>query len=287
MKKTVGVIGNGFVGETIAFAFSPTSEVKVYDVNPLKTTHTLNEVMEQEFIFICLPTPMSTDGSQDLSFIENFFESVSPKEETIFIIKSTVLPGTTNQLIEKYGYNIIFSPEFLTERTAKLDMLTQARIIFGGDEKLTKKVEVLFNDRFMNRHIIHMDSKTAEFVKYMNNTFFAAKVSLMNEYYRLATNIGIDWDKALYGFASDGRIGDSHLHVPGPDGKLGFGGTCFPKDINALITMSNEAGCSMNILESAWKTNLEVRPDDAGYISEIVRIQMYSASTINGQPIWT
>lgn len=261
MKKTVGVIGNGFVGETIAFAFSPTSEVKVYDVNPLKTTHTLNEVMEQEFIFICLPTPMSTDGSQDLSFIENFFESVSPKEETIFIIKSTVLPGTTNQLIEKYGYNIIFSPEFLTERTAKLDMLTQARIIFGGDEKLTKKVEVLFNDRFMNRHIIHMDSKTAEFVKYMNNTFFATKVSLMNEYYRLATNIGIDWDKALYGFASDGRIGDSHLHVPGPDGKLGFGGTCFPKDINALITMSNEAGCSMNILESAWKTNLEVRPE--------------------------
>ena len=261
MKKTVGVIGNGFVGETIAFAFSPTSEVKVYDVNPLKTTHTLNEVMEQEFIFICLPTPMSTDGSQDLSFIENFFESVSPKEETIFIIKSTVLPGTTNQLIEKYGYNIIFSPEFLTERTAKLDMLTQARIIFGGDDKLTKKVEVLFNDRFMNRHIIHMDSKTAEFVKYMNNTFFAAKVSLMNEYYRLATNIGIDWDKALYGFASDGRIGDSHLHVPGPDGKLGFGGTCFPKDINALITMSNEAGCSMNILESAWKTNLEVRPE--------------------------
>lgn len=261
MKKTVGVIGNGFVGETIAFAFSPTSEVKVYDINPLKTTHTLNEVMEQEFIFICLPTPMSTDGSQDLSFIENFFESVSPKEDTIFIIKSTVLPGTTNQLIEKYSYNIIFSPEFLTERTAKLDMLTQARIIFGGDEKLTKKVEVLFNDRFMNRHIIHMDSKTAEFVKYMNNTFFAAKVSLMNEYYRLATNIGIDWDKALYGFASDGRIGDSHLHVPGPDGKLGFGGTCFPKDINALITMANEVGCSMNILEATWKTNLEVRPE--------------------------
>jgi UDPglucose 6-dehydrogenase len=261
MKKTVGIIGNGFVGETIAFAFSPTSEVKVYDVNPLKTTHSLNEVMEQEFIFICLPTPMSTDGSQDLSFIKNFFESVSPKKDTVFIIKSTVLPGTTDQLIKKYGYNIIFSPEFLTERTAKLDMLTQARIIFGGDKKLTKKVEVLFNDRFMNRNIIHMDSKTAEFVKYMNNTFFAVKVGLMNEYYRLATNIGIDWDKALYGFVSDGRIGDSHLHVPGPDGKLGFGGTCFPKDINALITMSNEAGCSMNILEATWKTNLEVRPE--------------------------
>jgi UDPglucose 6-dehydrogenase len=261
MKKTVGIIGNGFVGETIAFAFSPTSDVKVYDINPLKSTHTLEETINQEFIFICLPTPMQNDGSQDLSFIEKFFESITPKQDSIFIIKSTVLPGTTNTLIDKFGYNIIFSPEFLTERTAKLDMLTQSRIIFGGDEKLTKKVEELFNDRFMNRHIIHMESKTAEFVKYMNNTFFAAKVGLMNEYYRLATNIGIDWDKALYGFASDGRIGDSHLHVPGPDGKLGFGGTCFPKDINALITMSKNVGCSMNILEATWKTNLEVRPE--------------------------
>jgi UDPglucose 6-dehydrogenase len=261
MVKTVGVVGNGFVGETIAFAFSPTSNVKIYDVNPLKTTNTLEEVMGQEFIFVCLPTPMLSDGSQDISFIEDFFGNVIYNENTVFIIKSTVLPGTTESLIKKYGHNIVFSPEFLTERTAKLDMLTQARIILGGEPSLTKRVEELFNDRFMNRHIIHTDSKTAEFVKYMNNTFFAAKVSLMNEYYRLSQLIGVNWDDALYGFASDGRIGDSHLHVPGPDGKLGFGGTCFPKDINALITMAKEVGCNMNVLESAWKTNLEVRPE--------------------------
>jgi UDPglucose 6-dehydrogenase len=261
MVKTVGVVGNGFVGETIAFAFSPTSNVKIYDVNPLKTTHTLEEVMGQEFIFVCLPTPMLSDGSQDISFIEDFFGNVIYNENTVFIIKSTVLPGTTESLIKKYGHNIVFSPEFLTERTAKLDMLTQSRIILGGEPSLTKRVEELFNDRFMNRHIIHTDSKTAEFVKYMNNTFFAAKVSLMNEYYRLSQLIGVNWDDALYGFASDGRIGDSHLHVPGPDGKLGFGGTCFPKDINALITMAKEVGCNMNVLESAWRTNLEVRPE--------------------------
>lgn len=261
MKKTVGVVGNGFVGESISFAFSPTSEVKIYDINPLKSLNTLDEVMNQEFIFVCLPTPMSVDGSQDISYIEDFFGNVIYDESRIFIIKSTVLPGTTENLIKKYGHNIIFSPEFLTERTAKLDMLTQARIILGGDNKLTKRVEELFNDRFMNRHIIHTDSKTAEFVKYMNNTFFAAKVSLMNEYYRLSKLIGVDWEKALYGFASDGRIGDSHLHVPGPDGKLGFGGTCFPKDINALISMASEVGCNMNVLEAAWKTNLEVRPE--------------------------
>ena len=95
----------------------------------------------------------------------------------------------------------------------------------------------------------------------MNNTFFATKVSLMNEYHRLANLVGVNWDDAMYGFSSDGRIGDSHLHVPGPDGKLGFGGTCFPKDINALISMANDVGVNMNVLGAAWKTNLEVRPE--------------------------
>ena len=256
----VGIIGNGFVGESQAFAFSPTNEIRIYDVDPLKSTHTKKETHNSDFIFVCVPTPMDMDGNQDLSYIERVFED--SKEGPIYIIKSTILPGTTENIQKKYPHlNIIFSPEFLTERTAKLDMLTQARIIFGGDRELTNKVEELFSKRFMNRHFIHTDSKTAEFIKYMNNTFFATKVSLMNEYYRLANLVGINWDDALYGFASDGRVGDSHLHVPGPDGKVGFGGTCFPKDINALINMSKEVGVNMNVLEAAWKTNLEIRPE--------------------------
>jgi UDPglucose 6-dehydrogenase len=261
MKKTVAIIGNGFVGESQAFAFSPTADVRVYDIDPLKATHTLEEALEQEFIFVSLPTPMKLDGSQDISYIEKFFESITPKKDTIFIIKSTVLPGTTKGLVQRYGYNVVFSPEFLTERTAKLDMLTQARIILGGDPQLTKRVEELFTDRFKNKHIIHTDSTTAEYIKYMNNTFFATKVAVMNEFYRLALEIGVNWDDALYGFASDGRIGDSHLHVPGPDGKMGYGGTCFPKDVNALITFAKEVGVNMNTIEGGWKTNLEVRPE--------------------------
>jgi UDPglucose 6-dehydrogenase len=262
MKKTVGVIGNGFVGESIAFSFSPTSDVKIYDINPLKTTHTLSEVLDQEFIFICLPTPMKENGEQDLSIIKNFFNNINHKSESIFIIKSTVLPGTTINLINEFNLDIVFSPEFLTERTAKLDMLTQSRIIIGGDNILIKRVKELFEDRFMNKNIILTDSTTAEFVKYMNNTYFATKISLINEYYRLSKYLGVDWETAKFGFVSDGRIADSHLHVPGPDGKVGFGGTCFPKDINALITMGRECGTPMNTLEGAWKTNLEVRPEE-------------------------
>jgi len=261
-KKKVGIIGNGFVGEAQAFAFSPIADVRIYDIDHLKATHTLEETLEQEFIFVCLPTPMRMDGTQDLSFIENFFGTISPSVDQIFIIKSTVLPGTTELMGDKYpDFAIIFSPEFLTERTAKLDMLTQARIILGGDHKLTERVKSLFEDRFMNRNFILTDSKTAEYTKYMNNTFFATKVSIMNEFYRLGNEIGVNWEDALNGFASDGRIGDSHLHVPGPDGSLGYGGTCFPKDVNAILKFAESNGLKMNSIEGGWKTNLEVRPE--------------------------
>jgi len=259
-RYRVGIIGNGFVGESIAFAFSPVSDVKIYDIDPLKSTHTLDEVNNSDFVFVCVPTPMKEGGEQDISYVESVFKNCTPNP--IYILKSTVLPGTTKRLqSQNPNLKIVFSPEFLTERTAKLDMLTQARIIFGGDIKLTKELEKLFSIRFMNRHYIHTDSITAELIKYMNNSFFATKVSIMNEFYRLSTALGANWNDALYGFASDGRIGDSHLHVPGPDGKLGYGGTCFPKDVNAIIKMAKNLGVPLNTIEGGWKTNLEVRPD--------------------------
>lgn len=259
-KYKVGVIGHGFVGESISFAFSPVAEIRIYDVDPLKSTHTLDEVNECDFVFVCVPTPMDKEYEQDISFIEDVFSK--SVHGPIYIIKSTVLPGTTNRLENEYpDRKIIFSPEFLTERTAKLDMLTQARIILGGRKEFTEKVEKLFTQRFMNRHIIHTDSITAEYVKYMNNTYFATKVSIMNEFYRLAKRIGVNWEDALYGFSSDGRIGDSHLHVPGPDGKLGYGGTCFPKDVNAFVNFARQKGNNLNTVEGGWKTNLEVRPE--------------------------
>ena len=256
----LGVIGHGYVGESQSFAFSPSFDVRVYDKDSLKSTHSLNEVLDSDFIFVCVPTPMKKDGSQDLSFVESFFKTA--KDGPIYIIKSTIIPGTTNLLNEKFkNLKIIFSPEFLTERTAKLDILTQTRIILGGDKVLTGKVRKIYDIRFKNKTIIETDSLTAEYIKYMNNTFFASKVSIMNEFYRLANHLGVDWEKALYGFVSDQRIGDSHLNVPGPDGKLGFGGTCFPKDINAFISFAKKNNVNMNVLEAAWKTNLEVRPE--------------------------
>jgi UDPglucose 6-dehydrogenase len=261
-KFKVGVIGNGFVGESQAYAFSPVADVKIFDVNPVKATHTLLEVLSQDFIFVALPTPMKENGEQDISYIENFFSNIGLyNTDAVFILKSTVLPGTTKQLIDKHKFNIVFCPEFLTEKTAKLDMLTQSRIVIGGNAQHTEKVLELFKARFGQKHYILTDSTTAEYIKYMANTFLAVKVSVVNEFYRMSEALGADWNKALEGFVSDPRIGNSHTQVPGHDGKLGFGGTCFPKDINALITMGKELNVDMNTLEAAWKTNLEVRPE--------------------------
>lgn len=256
----VGIIGNGFVGEAQAFAFSPTADIYIYDIDPNKANATLEQVYECDFVFVAVPTPMFADGTQDISYIEDVFSKAKPGPT--YIIKSTVLPGTTNKLIEQFPkLDIIFNPEFLTQRTAKLDMLTQARIIFGGDEMLTGRVEELFTQRFMNRNIIHTDSTTAELIKYMNNSFFATKVSIMNEYKRLSDALGANWEDALYGFASDCRIGDSHLHVPGPDGKAGYGGVCFPKDVNAIASLARNLDAPLHTVEAGWKTNLEVRPE--------------------------
>ena len=98
-------------------------------------------------------------------------------------------------------------------------------------------------------------------IKYMNNCFFATKVSFMNEMKLVSDAIGADWEMSQAGFAADQRVGDSHLDVPGPDGKLGFGGSCFPKDINALITFSDQLGIDIPTVKGAWETNLNVRPE--------------------------
>ena len=259
MSKTkVGIIGNGFVGEAISFAFSTVAEIYVFDTDPSRSLNEIESIHNCDFVFVCVPTPMYEDGSQDLSYVESVF--LKATDIPIYILKSTVLPGTTESLTKKYpNFKIIFSPEFLTERTAKLDMLTQSRIILGGELSLTEKVKTLFNQRFKIKNIIQTDSKTAELTKYMNNTFFATKVSIMNEFKLLCDKIGANWEDALSGFVSDGRIGDSHLDVPGHDGKLGYGGTCFPKDVNALLSFSKKYNIQLNSIAGGWVTNLKVR----------------------------
>ncbi len=267
----IGVVGNGFVGSAVQFGFSPSTgcdyEVRVYDKDPSKSVDSIEEtVNESEFIFLSVPTPSNKDGSMNLDIVEQALQDISDVNKyqgNIVLLRSTVTPGTTRKLQDKYpNLRIVFNPEFLTERNAKYDFINQARIIIGGDEVYSKQVGDLYRLRFgESQPIIETNWETAELIKYMSNCFFTTKISFMNEMYQIAEKCGVDWGVALDGFFRDGRVGHSHMNVPGPDGKFGFGGSCFPKDIQAMINFGESLGLNMNTLKGAWNTNLEVRPE--------------------------
>lgn len=262
----VGIIGNGFVGSAMAAGFALHAKVRVYDADQSKAVDSFEDVVNKsEYIFLCLPTPMNkSDNSKiDLSIIDSVLSDIDklkPAGDKIIVIKSTVVPGTTDKFAAKYpNLSIAFNPEFLTERTANLDFINAARIVLGGEQKLVDSLERLYRARFPYTKIIKTDSKSAEFIKYFANCFFATKVSFMNEMLQASEKFGCNWNDVMNGVMSDGRIGNSHTDVPGHDGSRGFGGKCFPKDINAFINFFKDIGVQPTILEAAWQKNLEVR----------------------------
>ena len=278
IKQKIGVIGNGFVGGAVKFGFSPQTgcdaEVRVHDKNPDKSTHTLEETVNQsDFIYLSVPTPANKDGSINLDIIDgalNDIDKVHTREkDNAILIRSTVIPGTTWNLQTKYPQlNILFNPEFLTERSANFDFINQNRFIVGNSGKQMNQMKSeefveLIKDRFGDCiAVMETSYETAELIKYMNNCFFATKVSFMNEMYQIAEKIDANWEEAVSGFVSDGRIGHSHLGVPGHDGKFGFGGSCFPKDIQAMIDFAETFGLNPSVLKGVWEKNLEVRPEE-------------------------
>jgi len=264
----IGIIGNGFVGSAILHGFIlHVDNIMIYDTDPRRSTHTMEDLVSQsDVIFICVPTPMFESGECDLSIVESVVCEISKNrliDEKVIVIKSTVVPGTVESLASKYPeMNFVFNPEFLTERAARLDFINTSRIVLGSNKvKASDIVEDLYRLRFPYTSIIKTDFGTAQLIKYMANCFFATKVSFMNEMYQVCKAINGDWNKALEGFITDGRIGNSHIDVPGHDGDMGFGGKCFPKDLNAMIKRSEELGVNPSVMKGAWEKNKEVRRD--------------------------
>lgn len=273
IDKKIGIIGNGFVGSAVEFGFSANvgvdADVKVYDKDENKSTHTLKEVVvESDIIFISVPTPSNQNGSVNLDIVNDVLAEISQikkenKFDNIILLRSTAIPGTTRKLQEKYSnLRIVFNPEFLTERSANQDFINQSRFVLGGEPNDISIVSKLFRERFGSTiSIIETNYESAELIKYMTNTFFATKISFLNDMKILSDESGARWEDVIEGFVRDGRVGHSHLNVPGHDGKYGFGGSCFPKDIQALISYGDSVGVDLSVLKGAWKTNLKVRPE--------------------------
>ena len=264
----IGILGQGYVGSAIKIGFEKKyKKLNTFDKykESSSTVSSLEELTKSSnIIFICLPTPMKENGECDIGIVEKEIIKIDQysTEPKIIVIKSTIPPGTTKKIDTKSkNIDIIFNPEFLTEQNFIEDFKKQNRIVLGGNEKSVQVIEKVYKRIFPATTIIKTDATTAEMIKYLTNTFLATKVSFANEIKMICDKIDVDYDEVVEYSLYDKRLGNSHWAVPGPDGKLGFGGSCFPKDINALIYFAKEKGLDLDLLQSVWETNLKVRPE--------------------------
>lgn len=276
--NTIGVIGLGFVGTAVARGFESSVNVVTYDTQKECTEASMSDIVTKaEILFICVPTPMNRDGTCNVDIVDSVLDEISKIQTShrrICILKSTIPPGTTDRLALTYpNITVLFNPEFLTERNYINDFMSQENIVLGystaltNDQDLsianydTKIVSQIYARRFPDAEIYITGAKEAEMIKYIANTFLAMKVAYLNEIWQICNVAKIDYTKMTEILRNDTRLGHTHWHVPGPDGKFGFGGTCFPKDINALIKFSNISGQATPLLTAIWDKNLEMRPE--------------------------
>ena len=258
----IGIIGHGFVGKATDWGFN--KNVEKFIVDPIYGTN-ISDLVEfkPSIVFVCVPTPMANDGSQDASIFLEVIKAISDQKlDSIIVVKSTVLPDILIQAKSLIN-NLVYNPEFLREKHAFEDFENSEMIIFGGEEIDTKKVSECFkkHSRCKTTNHIFLDLISASIVKYAINTFLATKVVFFNELneYFSKFNSADEWTKIIDAIKADSRIGSSHMNVPGHDGKKGFGGACFPKDTVALAKSAEASNQNLKVLEAAVKSNNAIR----------------------------
>lgn len=288
----IAVVGTGYVGLVTGTCFAETgNHVKCVDideskVNKLKNgqitiyepglevlfernlrqgrldfTTDLQEGIEgAEIIFLALPTPPGEDGSADLKYVLKVANDLGPllKDYTVIVDKSTVPVGTADRVTEaiskgaKVGFDVVSNPEFLREGVAVDDFMKPDRVVIGAEsEKPMKVMEKLYGPFVRQGNpIIFMDVKSAELTKYAANSFLATKITFMNEIANLCELLGADVDMVRKGVGTDTRIGRRFLFAG-----IGYGGSCFPKDVQALEKSATQADYDFKILKSVMEVN--------------------------------
>lgn len=294
-EATVGQIGYGFIGNAVVELFRPhVEQVIIYDkagyegrVQPgsnVGFAESIDGVVSlAEVIFVAVPTPMRPSGECHTGIIESVLQDIQNAairvrrslDSFIVVIKSTVPPGFTRQMQDKYAMRTLFSPEFLTEAHAVHDFKTTNRVLLGGDLEdarvVFKYFEGVWPDRQANTYtdhpdgpvqIIQCESDVAEMVKLSTNVHLTARVMISNELYLICEKMGIKYDDVKLLTQLDRRIGLSHMNVPGPDGNLGYGGHCFVKDTQSLAFISEKLGCSdASLFRTLHYRNMDIRED--------------------------
>ena len=249
------------------------------------TTDLTEGIKNAEIIFLALPTPPGADGSADLKYVLEVAEDLSHiiTDYKVIVDKSTVPVGTADKVYERLSANldesffdVVSNPEFLREGVAVDDFMRPERVVIGTSSSKAKKVmERLYNPFVRQGNpVIFMDEKSAEMTKYAANSFLATKITFMNEVANLCEEVGANVDMVRIGIGSDSRIGKRFL-FPG----VGYGGSCFPKDVKALAKTAQENNCDFRILQSV----MDVNEDQKSILSR--RIKNYFGESIANKTI--
>lgn len=241
------IIGHGFVGQAVDYAFS---NIPRYIVDPKYDTEIpTDNLLQYDIVFVCVPTPMGSDGSIDTSIIDSVLQRI--KDHPLVVVKSTVTPDIIEQ------YNVVYNPEFLTEKAANEQFVSAKFHILGGYPLDTITVEQFYRHNSLcdEAEFYHMTAAEASYVKYTINSFLALKVTFFNQLYDTISATDSNFMTVIKAVAADSRIGSSHTKVPGFDGKQGFGGACFPKDLSAFTKHSDK----LTLLEKCIMINNDYR----------------------------
>ncbi len=250
------------------------------------TTNLEDGIKDAKLILLALPTPPGEDGSADLKYILNVSEKLGPllKDYVVIVDKSTVPVGTADKVREQIAKNatvefdVVSNPEFLREGVAVEDFMKPDRVIIGTNSNRARKVMEMLYSPFVRQGnpIIFMDERSAELTKYAANSFLATKISFMNEIANLCELLGADVDSVRKGLGTDNRIGKRFL-FPG----IGYGGSCFPKDVQALAKSSKDAKYDFKILNAVMDVNNNQK------VKLIPRIKEYFKGNLKGKVIAT
>ncbi len=225
-NTTVGIIGCGFVGNALkTWLENNNPAVKIVVSDPPKGIN--DDVSVADVFFIQIHLPTEDDGTQDLTLLRSIIAGLPDKP---VFVRTTILPGTSAQLSKDTGRRVYFMPEFLTQRTYIEDFERQP-MVFTAEIDLLSRI-------FKGKRFIRMTSEEAEITKYAHNVFGAYKVTYFNAVREYCESKGADWKRVHSGMLLSGYINETHTTVPGPDGKFGYGGKCFPKDVNAFTKMT-------------------------------------------------
>jgi UDPglucose 6-dehydrogenase len=251
----ITIAGYGSIGRYIATVFGTKHEIVPYDP-PLGIGRTA-DLVDTDFVFICVPTPTRDDGSADTSLVEDVVSRANPR--VAIVCESTVPVGTTDLLISRHGKPLVFVPEYAGESAGHpfRDASQRSFFIYGGHGDAAQRVRDLYASVYPPeaRHLITTPG-AAEMAKYMENSFLALKVAFCNEFFDLCTASGVDFETARELWLQDWRVGESHTVVTA---ERGYGGKCLPKDVAAVCATGRELGSSMQIMEAVQSANARHR----------------------------